>query len=567
MCGSTGYSFDKIEYGKNPASNNGGIGKYSYFEKVIDNVAAIDTGDGRIAAVTNDGELYVWGHDYVGDGTKSIRTSPVKIMDNVASVCVGNDCNAAVTKSGELYMWGYAYSSGNFPMYPSVGHVLSPIKVMDNVSSVGLGGGSTAIVTNDGSLYMCGSNYYGVFGDGTTNGSKTPKKIMDDVVSVSMSSYHCAALKKDGSVWVWGYNKPGQLGNGTTTDSLVPIRFVIPQPPVSSSVVFSGATGNSATVSKLNAANTIQQADFRDLIPNTIYNFYALRSDTADELLSADNVLYITQAVSDDLGNLSVNYYSDQSVSDPVVFVKGMERIDIAEAQVYTFPRYTNADGTEVFAAPTIYYNDEPLTEGIDYTLDGEPSAETKGKYTVTINGKGDFRGSLSAEWELLSLDDDPFEEEKPDEPIKSFVNIEVALPENNPPDTSFRFIAAYRGETCAGIMGIDEDGSFDISELSDGKYEFTVYVGSCAPKSFNVTVANEKVSGLDDTVYLHLYGDMNGDGKINAADVLRAKLQARNPDPSSYDFAVANVNGDERVNSQDVLKIKLHARGTALLW
>ena len=53
------------------------------------------------------------------------------------------------------------------------------------------------------------------------------------------------------------------------------------------------------------------------------------------------------------------------------------------------------------------------------------------------------------------------------------------------------------------------------------------------------------------------MYGDVNGDQKINAKDVLAIRKYIVKADPGKFILAAADVNADNKVNAKDVLKIR----------
>ena len=115
-----------------------------------------------------------WGE--LGDGTNEDKNTPVKIMENVKNVNLGGACNGAITEDGNLWMWGWN-SRGELGDGTN-NHRNTPVKVMENVKEISLGDHNGAI-KEDGSLWMWGDNDFGQLGNGTTVDSMHPINITD----------------------------------------------------------------------------------------------------------------------------------------------------------------------------------------------------------------------------------------------------------------------------------------------------------------------------------------------------------------------------------------------------
>ena len=413
--------------------------------KIMDNVASVSLGDYHSAAVTKDGSLYMWGYNYrgrLGDGTTTGRYTPVKIMDNVASVSLGSGHSAAITKDGSLYMWGYNY-------YEQLGDGTTtdrytPVKIMDNVASVSLGDFYSAAITKDGSLYMWGNNGYGQLGDGTTAKKTRPQRVASNVQSVELGNIHTTVISKDGGLYTWGDNRNGRLGNGTTIDSSSPIKIMndvvdcagggshtialkkdgtvyawgcndcgqlgddtttYRTSPVAIQIydhtnVLKSTKKSSESVSASSGQHTSKFAGYN---ANGIYNFYALKDKNADKLLSDDNILYVDQVRADSNGNISVTYTPKTAYDSPYEFVASITQVNISNADV-SAENFTY-NGKLQTVEPVVKVNGYTLYSGIDYTLSGAYIAKNAGEYTYTINGKGDFTGSITKTFTIKTAD------------------------------------------------------------------------------------------------------------------------------------------------------------------
>ena len=397
--------------------------------KIMDNVVSFDFNkafsDGyTCSAITDDNSLYIWGKDtkILDDGTTEDSSVPIKIMDNVVSLSSDLDfCNGAsyavVTTDGSLYCLfpsseqpvkimdnaktvadnividenGYLY----FFYYENYGFKLW--KLLSNVSSYEQNyvyDLAYAAITDDGTLYTGGWNLNGILGNGTfgdysfkvTESNMAPQKIMENVDKVVFSVCGTTALTRNGELYAWGGDGWNGVGNGTEKLSYVPVKLEIPldnddnttDPACVEPLVYQTAAAISAD----------EEITFDSLLPNELYNYYAVKSRTVDNILSEGNLLYIGQAMSDENGKLTLPSY----VKGDVVFVKAMTEFDVYNPRVtaeeiswdsvkLTWEGFENADKYEVYC----------------YTTEGIRSVTEAYENSVVINGleESEFYGFL----------------------------------------------------------------------------------------------------------------------------------------------------------------------------
>ena len=90
-------------------------------------------------------------------------------------------------------------------------------------------------------------------------------------------------------------------------------------------------------------------------------------------------------------------------------------------------------------------------------------------------------------------------------------------------------------------------------------------YKGSAAE-----TYANEKGFTFVDieSIPAHKKGDLNGNGKIDASDLLQVKSHIKKVKPlEGDDFTCADVDGNGAINAADLLKMKAHMKGVSSIW
>ena len=435
------YSWGYNEYGQ---IGNGTTSNAKSPVKIMSDIRSIYASQYMAAAITNSGDLYTWGRNSdgelgtgtVGLGNGGYCSVPVKVLSHVKSIVSQKNYypfTAAITESGELYMWGSNYYG---QIATGTGYV--PTKIMDNVKFVSVGGRHTAAITKTGDLYTWGSNYYGQLGNGKTTNSSSPIKIMSNVQFVSLGLDHTVAITNSGDLYAWGYNYDGQIGNGSKNNNVLSPQKIMNNCAKSYTSNYRTAaitydngvlggyfyiwgntyiasntmtdytkpqritfndTKTTSTSASIKTTNKLTK-DYEDLEPYGVYNFYVMRSRTEYEPLNSENLYYITQGVADEEGRLSFTYAPTENYETADRFVTAMDRISIANAGAEISDMLYN--GETQYAEPIIMLDDLQLVEGRDYELSGDFAAKDAGEYTLTVTGIGKYTGTLTLTYNMI---------------------------------------------------------------------------------------------------------------------------------------------------------------------
>ncbi len=133
---------------------------------------------------------------------------------------------------------------------------------------------------------------------------------------------------------------------------------------------------------------------FDNLIKGAKYIVAVVKSDDAQDLLSADNLLYIKQVTADENGCAFVEYVPRENVDNLAELIFGAEKVNISDSQVIVL-KDKNSD----FIEYTVHLNGAKLQKDTDFELaiDGE---------TVTITGINDYVGTLTVALTPMILGD-----------------------------------------------------------------------------------------------------------------------------------------------------------------
>ena len=196
----------------------------------------IFAGDGSAYARNAAQEFFAWGTIWGGGSsqTSTFGQTPSRMrgFPELRKAAARTFVRVGITGDGQVYTWG-AYALGRIG--PSQANVPGKVFALEGAVDCAAGGGAHGIsdpshfalvALADGSVWAWGSNAIGQLGDGTANDHSLPAQItaLSNVVRIVAGEYHGMALKADGTLWTWGGNNWGQLGDGTNVNRLLPVQ-------------------------------------------------------------------------------------------------------------------------------------------------------------------------------------------------------------------------------------------------------------------------------------------------------------------------------------------------------
>lgn len=137
------------------------------------------------------------------------------------------------------------------------------------------------------------------------------------------------------------------------------------------------------------AVDSLQMADLNGLVPNENYIIASVKSADEKDMLSDDNLLYITQTTADENGCVSLNYLPKEETENSVIVYYGA---NIKNAEVTIEPIYYNKN--EQQADYSVSYGGKVLTKDVDYTISIDENVTELGNYSVKITGIGGYCGT-----------------------------------------------------------------------------------------------------------------------------------------------------------------------------
>ena len=205
----------------------------------------VSCGDFRTFAVTEEGNLYVFGNNSRGIlGTGQFDTDdqpiPYRISheavfasEEVGMIASSPFSNAVVTRHGSLFTWGSSWGLGHgrrvtdsAPVYIDKSTFEASPIIMEACGSSG-----SIALTKTGGVWTCGKEQHaGTYADDNVFHCIPAQYFHDKkIVMVTSGDHHMLSIDTEGMLWAWGDNSYGQLccsaldkGEGETQPVLVP---------------------------------------------------------------------------------------------------------------------------------------------------------------------------------------------------------------------------------------------------------------------------------------------------------------------------------------------------------
>ena len=207
-------------------------------------VRVVSCGSAHSAAITTNGQLYMWGANQfgqLGDGssphstaTPKLSRSRTQIVALVKRVACGLNHTVVLTQQGLVYAWGCG-AEGQLGVtsvgFAEVNHAPLRIVAFDeaaHVVGVYASESSSAAVTSLGALFTWGNNDFGKLGHGHQHSAPALARqvgglLADEQVKMcALAPNHTVALTDDGTVYTWGEGWFGRLGTGLTANFCEP---------------------------------------------------------------------------------------------------------------------------------------------------------------------------------------------------------------------------------------------------------------------------------------------------------------------------------------------------------
>ncbi|XP_049793001.1 X-linked retinitis pigmentosa GTPase regulator-like [Schistocerca nitens] len=219
------YLFGSNDYGQLGMGHSNTVTKPKCVKTIKQyRITHVACGRAHTVVSTDSGFLLSWGAnsdgqlglgDYTGD---ALVPQPLTswTAGRVCQLSAGSGHSVALSDAGDVYVWG-SNADGQLGLTNSDSCVRIPtlLPLGQKVSQVSCGYYHSAFITEDGSLFTCGETENGKLGIPSGTSALARVDAGAKVVSVTCGGSHTVALTEEGGVLVFGSNERGQVGMGS----------------------------------------------------------------------------------------------------------------------------------------------------------------------------------------------------------------------------------------------------------------------------------------------------------------------------------------------------------------
>jgi hypothetical protein len=152
---------------------------------------------------------WIW-NDHLSDGSEFDRGYPRRMLGlpGIRSVSAGERYLVALANDGSVWTWGDNTVGQLGDGTTTSRNIPAAVPSLTDIVSIKAGGTHVLALRSDGTLVVWGDNHYGQLGTGDTIPYPTFTAIpnLENVQTIAASYAKSAALTRDGTVLTWGYS-------------------------------------------------------------------------------------------------------------------------------------------------------------------------------------------------------------------------------------------------------------------------------------------------------------------------------------------------------------------------
>ena len=213
------------ELGIGACEVNNTVPKQVKIPERVKKVILSNKGWNKSAAITEDGNLYMWGNNSsfglgIGEDSSNSKNynTPQKVngISEVCGVSVSGETTTALTNSGEVYVWGNAYGYTDSLTHSTPERIKNIENISDKIVKVQYTQAGYTALTSKGDLYAW---YYSYLNEDYAGRKDSEDKALPRIILSNVKSYESGttsfAITNSGELYSWGSNEKGETGTGS----------------------------------------------------------------------------------------------------------------------------------------------------------------------------------------------------------------------------------------------------------------------------------------------------------------------------------------------------------------